>query len=86
MAKETRRFRVWAYSQGKRVLEFSQDSFDAREAALQKIDALKQDADIDAIEMREHLILEDSYEVAVRGGQRWVRGDGRWDLMPGRSR
>jgi hypothetical protein len=82
MAKQTHRVRVWAERGRRRRLEFSRDARRAREGALLVVDALKQDAGVDAVEMEEYVVLPSDGDGGTtetrRGTLRWVRSGTRW--------
>ena len=84
MSKESHVIRVWALRDGKRELEFSRDAPDARRRALGRVAELEKDSQVDAIEMREHLVTVDEFAepVAARRTLRWVRRDGTWRRLP----
>jgi hypothetical protein len=88
MAKDTHRVRVWAETAGRRKLVYLRDAERAREGALLAVEQLEQRADVEAIEMEEHVVVRDDVAGertpeqlaarARRGRRRWERSGDRW--------
>jgi hypothetical protein len=85
MSKEIHAFRVWAVRNGERTLELRLDQPNGRRLAIDRVTELRADPHIDAIEMREHLVLYGESETPTtrRRTLRWMRApSGRWYQLP----
>ena len=84
MTKDSHATRVWAVRHGRRTLEFSRDTLDARRLALARVAELEREADVDEIAMREHMVSADEFDerTVARRTLRWVRRGGRWRRLP----
>jgi hypothetical protein len=82
MTKEQQTFKIWAVHDGRRTLMHVIEEPHGRERALRAVDALKLRPEIDAIELREHVVSVpgDPAEPphARRGTLRWHRKGDRW--------
>jgi hypothetical protein len=84
MGKESHVIRIWVSRGGRRVLEASFNSHNARALAASKVEALKQDMSAVMIEMREHIVTngDDGDRVGRRGTLRWERTRRGWRELP----
>jgi hypothetical protein len=85
MSKEIHAFRVWAVRNGERILELRLDQPTGRRIAVDRVTALRTDPRVEAIEMREHLVLYGDSDTPTtrRRTLRWMRApSGRWYQLP----
>ena len=85
--KEIHRVRVHSFISGKGTLEFSEESRDARAHGRARIEEMMRRNDIDALELREHVVFEaeSGVRVARRRSLRWRRSGRGWVAVSDRG-